>query len=266
MDLLPTLKSAVDVPWFVSIDILGTIAFAISGLVLARRDDYSVFGAVVLATLPAVGGGILRDLIFGRTPVGFTRTPLYLLIILATVGVGYLVMLLIDLLPARAEQSQASRFRRLASNVIEVCDALGLASFIVTGVVVAVEVGAAPIYLWGPVAATLTAAGGGILRDIVRADKENPALKRTFYTEVAVIWGFAFSVYLSLGTSTLADGTLTLVIVATMLGAFLTRLAAVAFGWRSPKFAATRKGAGTRTARQASLATGSNPNTAPSCC
>lgn len=106
----------------------------------------------MLAALPACGGGILRDLVLGRAPVGFARTPLYLALILATVGLGYLVFLLIDCLPEPTKHSRRARLARHTALAIEVFDALGLASFIVTGVVVAVEMEKSPLYLWGPCA------------------------------------------------------------------------------------------------------------------
>ena len=71
--LLITLRAR----WFKILEIIGTVAFAISGVIIARRERYDVVGAVVLASLPAVGGGIMRDLISGRSPVGIIRTPYF---------------------------------------------------------------------------------------------------------------------------------------------------------------------------------------------
>jgi hypothetical protein len=69
--------------------------------------------------------------------------------------------------------------------------------FSVIGVIVAVESGASPLWLWGPLLAMLTGAGGGIMRDVIRADSNMPSLKGEFYAEVALIWGFLFSLFLS---------------------------------------------------------------------
>ncbi len=55
--------------WFRAFEILGTVAFAISGVIIARREHYDIVGAYVLAALPAVGGGVMRDLISGRSPI-----------------------------------------------------------------------------------------------------------------------------------------------------------------------------------------------------
>lgn len=67
------------------IDILGTIAFAISGVLVAMDKKLDVFGVFIIAFVTAVGGGTLRDLLIGIRPVGWLMAPLYLLVILATV-------------------------------------------------------------------------------------------------------------------------------------------------------------------------------------
>lgn len=74
---------------------------------------------------------------------------------------------------------------------------------------------------------------------MVRADRDNPALKRSFYSEVAFIWVLAFSIFITFGQSLMREHVLTLAIVAAMLGAFATRLTAVALRWHSPRFAKT---------------------------
>ncbi len=71
--------------WFFIVDIIGTIAFAISGLLLARQGKYSLFGALVLAALPSIGGGIMRDILINRETLSVLRSPVYLGTIFATV-------------------------------------------------------------------------------------------------------------------------------------------------------------------------------------
>lgn len=225
--------------WFFAIDVLGTIAFIISGVVLAYRERFSVFGALVLASLPAVGGGIVRDLITGRDPVGFVRSPLYALLILGTVLGGYLVVSVRHLFlsgSGKAEEGQSSRFRKVAENLVEFFDCLGLAAFTITGVAVAVSTGLDPLWLWGPVLAALTSSGGGILRDVVRGDIEHSALKHSFYPEIAVIWGLVLSLYLKYSGAQLTATTLFQAVVITMVGAFLTRTLAYLKGWKAPSY------------------------------
>ena len=64
---LPMLiNQSLDSDWFQALAVIGTIAFALSGVVLAAAGQYTLFGALILATLPAVGGGIVRDLLLQR--------------------------------------------------------------------------------------------------------------------------------------------------------------------------------------------------------
>ena len=60
------------------LEIFGTIFFAISGLVLARKYEFTLMEAFILAILPSLSGGLLRDIILSREPVVLLKTPLYI--------------------------------------------------------------------------------------------------------------------------------------------------------------------------------------------
>ena len=90
---LPVLiNQTLDSEWFRVLAFIGTIAFALSGVVLAYAGQYSLFGALILATLPALGGGVVRDLLLQRDPLGIVRNPEALLIVFATVLAGMVVI------------------------------------------------------------------------------------------------------------------------------------------------------------------------------
>lgn len=237
------LSFGVATTWFAWFDIVGTIAFALSGVLIARSEGFSLLGAFVLAALPAVGGGVLRDLLVGRHPIGILASPLSLILVIATVVTAYALYAAHDRLEARLRPVAdrlfgAARWPRILSfrNLLELTDAIGLAVFTVTGVVVAVRAGAEPLWLWGPLCAMLSGSGGGILRDILRTGYNNPALRTSFYAEVCLCWGLALSLavlYLPTGEepALLRGG-----IVFTVLGALATRLLVVAYKVRSPRF------------------------------
>src|SRR5262249_55763627 len=119
---------------------------------------------------------------------------------------------------------------------LEVSDALGLAAFTVIGVVVAVRTGAEPLWLWGPLAAALSGAGGGILRDLLRSGYENPALRTSFYAEVCVLWGLLLTLAIIHFLRADEPALVRVTIFVTVLGAFATRMAVVVYGIRSPRF------------------------------
>lgn len=234
------LAQTLDSDWFLLIDLLGTVAFALSGLLLANKYNYDIFGALVLASLPAVGGGVVRDLITNREVVGVLANPIYVFIIVGLVVIGFVCLRLGNAMQRRNVGTPAlvlfRRFSRHANYMIQVFDAIGLAAFTVTGVVVALGTRSEPLWLWGPILAAFTAAGGGILRDVLRADPEIPSLKGELYPEIAVLWGWLLSVYLIWQTRQLNPDEIFVGIVATVIGAFLTRMAVIHFGIRSPRF------------------------------
>jgi polar amino acid transport system substrate-binding protein len=222
-----------------SIEIIGIIAFAISGVLIAVRERFSLVGALVLSALPAVGGGVLRDLLVDRHPLAVLSTPLYLCLVGATVLAG----LGIILLAGRAQKHgwwiarhRLARNPAMFRNLHEFSDAIGMSVFTVSGVAVAVTVDATPLWLWGPILAMLTAAGGGILRDIVRQSGSVSSLKDEFYVEVPLIWGFLLSVFLLTRPTQLVPEQVGLAIICTVIGAFVTRITVVVFGLRSPPF------------------------------
>ncbi len=61
--------------WFTLLKYLGIIAFCTPGVILARKERYNFFGALLLATMPAIGGGVLRDLILGADQVFVLKIP-----------------------------------------------------------------------------------------------------------------------------------------------------------------------------------------------
>ena len=65
------------------LDIIGTIAFAMSGALTAMSKKLDPFGVFIIAFVTAVGGGTLRDILIGRTPVGWMRdlTSVYVIIL-----------------------------------------------------------------------------------------------------------------------------------------------------------------------------------------
>lgn len=219
-------------PWFFSIDLLGTIAFALSGVLLARKERYSIVGALLLASLPGVGGGIVRDLVVSRHPLGVLQTPSYLIAILITVAGGYVFFRLFGSMQAESKLSR-ERLRKAGDWLVQTGDAVGLAAFTVTGVVVALQMKAEPLWIWGPLLATITAAGGGVIRDMVRADAGNPTLKGTFYAEISLIWGLILSLYMLAPPDWYGPTETFTAVLITLSGAFLTRMAVIALGIRS---------------------------------
>lgn len=205
MELSALVGEVVSSRWFITIDLIGTVAFALSGITIARSERYSIFGAMILAWLPAMGGGLVMDLIAGRNPPGIIDQPSYMYAIIATVLVARAFLWLVDRVRGRwlfffdIVQLYLMLSRRLSpTTLLVVFDAVGLAGFTVTGVFTALQFHCEPLELWGPAFAMMNSSLGAILRDVVRADAHNPILKGSVYAEIAVVGGLALSLYVQM--------------------------------------------------------------------
>ncbi|MDN4472238.1 trimeric intracellular cation channel family protein [Demequina zhanjiangensis] len=138
----------------VVLEYVGTVAFAISGAVAASRRRMDLVGAVVLASLVAVGGGTLRDLLL-QQPVFWIENPT-----LVVVAIG--VALAIAPFARRRDLGAFARHR-----IVELSDAVGLAIFVVIGTGIALDLGANPVAAM--IVGVANGVGGGILRDLFSA-------------------------------------------------------------------------------------------------
>lgn len=129
-------------------DFIGTFAFAISGVRLAARKNFDLFGAYVVGFVTAVGGGTLRDLMLGTTPFWMT-TPYYVII----TGIALLTVIVLK------------RWLVRFDNTFFIFDAIGLGFFTVVGLEKSM---AADFPMWiNIIMGCITGATGGIIRDIL---------------------------------------------------------------------------------------------------
>jgi polar amino acid transport system substrate-binding protein len=199
--LLPVyLSIATQQYWFDLLSLLGIAAFCFSGVLLARKEHYNLFGALVLATLPAIGGGVLRDLFLGVDQVFVLESPKFMVAAIAVVLVSFVGFKSYDYLygTSRERAGKIGGFveRRLGwfyGRLFKFFDAWAVAIFSVIGVNVALETQADPLWLWGPAMAAVTASGGVVLRDIVRADFNIEMLKQDSYAEISILGGVLYT-------------------------------------------------------------------------
>jgi uncharacterized membrane protein YeiH len=151
-------------------EILGTVAFAVSGAVLGIQKKLDVFGVFMLAVTTAVGGGILRDLLIGITPPTSMINPKFVLISLgSTIAVCFLYEQLIKF-----------------NDIIQICDAIGLGAFTAIGANMAIEHELNTLFIL-IVLGMATGVGGGIIRDMFA--QEIPLVFRKEIYAVASIAG-----------------------------------------------------------------------------
>ena len=140
-----------------ALELIGTIAFAISGAVIAVRKGMDVFGVTILGLTTAVGGGVIRDLVLGNTPPVTFREPVYAL---TAIGVSLIVFL-------RPVRHFLTGNHRHETMLLQFSDSLGLALFTVSGVQVAYLLGHAESLFLLTFVGVITGVGGGVLRDMM---------------------------------------------------------------------------------------------------
>jgi polar amino acid transport system substrate-binding protein len=229
---LPILiNQSLESDWFRGLVVLGTIAFALSGVVVAATGRYSVFDAVILATLPGLGGGIVRDLLLQRQPIGIVQNPEGLLIVFSTVLAGMVTIRMMSHAALLAKYLQPHA--HVGARMVELFDAIGLAAFTVVGVVVVLDTQARPLWLWCPIAAVISGSFGGVMRDFFRRDIVGASLRGALYPEIAAFWCLAFAVFLEWEGERLQPDELRWGVIVTILAVFLTRVVAIVRGMKS---------------------------------
>ena len=137
-------------------DLIGTIAFAISGALVGVGKRMDLFGTIVLAVCTATGGGLMRDLVVGNIPPYMFRNPLFVGIAALVALVGFFLVYLHTKMP------------KILSTVYDKMlfwfDTLGLAAFTVDGVMVGIRKGYEDNVFLLVFLGFLTAVGGGTLR------------------------------------------------------------------------------------------------------
>ncbi len=201
--------------WFFAFDILGTLAFALWGVLESFKRQCALMGTFLLAFFPSVGGGILRDLLLERFPLAFLSTPLYLICI---VGCVLFVFLLKHVL-AFFGKELFYEYPAWVQLSLHIMAGLGLASFTVLGVSVALLRGYGPLWFWGPFFAALTSCGGGLLSNLFCEGRRALYAKNPLPV-LALIWGFIFSLSVLLLGNCPSQKGLTIVAFFNMMGVF----------------------------------------------
>lgn len=166
---------------FYILEIIGTVAFAVSGAMVAVERRLDVFGVVFLGMITAVGGGIIRDLLLGRFPPAAFTNMEYVLTACA-------VSLAVFLVAYFADKTYFSK-AKLAEDVNNIFDAIGLGAFSVSGTQIGIAAGYGDNTFLCIFLGMLTGIGGGLLRDMM--SRSVPFVLRKRIYAIAAIMGAA---------------------------------------------------------------------------
>ncbi len=194
---------------FELLDVIGTLVFAISGALTAMYKKLDLFGVYCIAFVTALGGGTLRDVLIGRTPVGWMLDNQYIIII----TIGFLLSLLFN---RYLERLRVSMF---------LFDTIGLGVFTLIGLEKGLEYGLSPVVC--VILGTITATFGGVIRDILC--NEIPVLfRKEIYATLCIVGGIVFFMLKELK---IAEDIISIIVASFIIG---IRLVAYRFNWSLP--------------------------------
>ena len=159
--------------FFQFIDILGTIAFAISGALVAMNKRMDPFGVLIIAFVTAVGGGTLRDVMIGIEPVSWMRNMTFVYVIISSAFFAVLFR---------------KRINYLRKSLF-LFDTIGISLYTVVGIETGLIAGLHPFICIAM--GTMTACFGGVLRDIL--SNEIPVIfRKEIYATACILGGITY--------------------------------------------------------------------------
>jgi len=202
----------VEISVFSILDTLGTLAFAISGATLAIKKRFDLFGVFVLAFVTAIGGGTLRDVLIGDTPVEWMGNNA--LIITIIVGAVSAIIL--------------NPYMNRLSYFVYLFDAAGLGLFTMAGIQKGLEHDYS-IFMCISLG-TISATFGGLIRDLITGDKPMLLTRKEIYALAGASGGLLFFILRAFSVPEEINIPLTIVVI------FLIRHLTYRFGIKLPTY------------------------------
>lgn len=200
-------------------EIIGTIAFALSGAMVGIEKRFDIFGVIVLAIATAVGGGAIRDVLLGRTPPNMFVHPIYAgLATLSAICVFFLTY----------QMKYFKKYRKFYLFLVELFDTIGLGVFAITASSLVLTMYPDANVFLTVFMGCITGAGGGILRDMM-AGRVSAVLRKRIYAVAAIIGS---GMYYYLAKTSLSRS---FIMVVSILSVILIRTLAAHYGWNLPR-------------------------------
>ena len=208
-------------------EIIGTVAFALSGALVSISSGLDVFGVIFLACITAFGGGILRDVFLGiNIPTIFCNFPIFALAI---------AVALFAFVIAYIYKEKFNTFKVKIEAVNNIFDAIGLAAFVVIGCETACSYGYLSNGFFVVFSGMITGVGGGMLRDVL-IDTTPYIFKKHIYAVAAIVGGILYFVLRSYTKNVQLASLLSVILV------FVIRMLATKYRWSLPKVQISRTG------------------------
>ena len=199
------------------LEIIGTVAFAVSGAMTAIKKRMDVLGVIILGLVTAVGGGIIRDLVLGVTPPNTFKDSTYAIVAVFTSIVVFFPFV----------RRLMLHTRRLYDFILFFMDSLGLSIFTVMGIFAANEQAWDHGMFLLLFVGVITGVGGGVIRDILAGNTPYIFVKHIYACAslagavvCVILWNRIGSLY---------------AMVAGAVVVFIVRLLAAYFKWNLPR-------------------------------
>jgi len=191
------------------IDILGTFSFAVSGAFAAMEKRLDPFGVLILAFITAIGGGMVRDLLIGDTPVTWLLHPeVGWVIIAGTAGALFF----------------GARLKKIQS-LLTSFDAMGLGLFTIIGIQKGLLHHLSPTVCIA--LGTMTGCFGGVLRDVV-LNQVPLIFQRDIYASVSIFGGITYLLLIHIPVPETFAGAISIILI------FATRMLGIRYQWHLP--------------------------------
>ena len=197
---------------FTILEIIGTIAFTISGTLIAIEKEMDILGVFILGIVTSFGGGILRDVLLGINPPTIFFKPYYFLL---SIIISMLVFIIFK-----------KHMKLIHTNLLLIMDSIGLGIFTGLGVDVAFKIGFDSLFISASFG-IITAVGGGVIRDVLAGNKPYIFVKH-FYACASIIGAIICFFAIKYINSAFA-------IIITVIIVFGLRILAAHFRWNLPR-------------------------------
>lgn len=197
-----------EITFLLIVEIIGTLAFAISGIRLAALKKFDWFGAFIVGLVTAIGGGTIRDLFLSTTPFWMLN---YWYLIVTAIALGLVIIF--------------KRYLVRLDHTFFIFDTIGLALFVVIGIQKSLDFGF-PMWV-AIIMGTITGAFGGVLRDIL-INEEPLIFRKEVYATACLAGGLSYWLISHLGGSIVVQQISCAAII------IIVRVLSVIYNWSLP--------------------------------